>query len=101
MKYIKTIYYSIIEAVHKETSNQEYRDKSIASLLAKQTKEVSVSFLEWAMSNKHPWAYNDQFCTGEHRNMWHDDNGVFITHEQMFEKYIEYLQDLKKYNLVV
>ncbi len=101
MKYIKTIYQNIINFVLLESSNQDVQSKAIASLLAKQTRIVSSEFLNWALSKKHCWDWNDQFCVGENKNKWHDDNGTFITHEQLFLEYLKYLEEERKFNLVV
>lgn len=102
MKYIKQIYKNIVDMVRQELhgTSQMQQDKYIVSQLAKQTREVSVGFLEWSLSTKHCWDYNDAFCIGENKNKWHDDNGTFITHEQLFMEYLKYLEEQRKFNLV-
>mgnify|MGYP006967760012 FL=1 len=81
-------------------TSQMQQDKYIVSQLAKQTRIVSVDFLNWALSNEHCWDWNDEFCVGENKDKWHDDDGTFITHEQLFLEYLKYLEESKKYNLV-
>lgn len=99
MKYIKEIYHRIIESIKKENGDTD-SDAIIASVLTKQTVSLSVGFLEWSLSNKHCWDYNDEFCLDQNKGKWHDDNGNFITHKELFNKYIEYLENNKKYNLL-
>lgn len=47
-----------------------------------------VEAIEWAVNGDHCWS-NDAFCIGENRNKWHDDDGTFITTEQLLEQFIE------------
>jgi len=52
------------------------------------TADIAVKFAEWLLNGNHPFEYNDMFCKGEHRNTWHDDDGSFLTTEEMFTKFI-------------
>lgn len=50
-------------------------------------KETALRFFYWAMNFKHGFEYNDVFCINEDFNKWHDDNGTFITTDQLFNEW--------------
>ena len=46
-----------------------------------------VEFAEWVYKGDHPYSH-DAFCIRENRNKWHDDDGNFITTQQLLEEFI-------------
>ena len=53
-------------------------------------KEHATQFADWLLTANHPYTYNDAFCIGEHHNKWHDDDGTFLTTEEMYELFLQH-----------